>query len=272
MPYRNAPYYVLGCIGVIIAGFWASYFSVYAAVPWQFHAHGVAASLWVLTVLAQSWTPHHGQLALHRAVGKASLLLFPFLIGGLFAIIDVTAKGFVAGDGPVRVRFGGEFLIGLSLAVAAYVVLYYRALKFRRKVWVHSGYMLSTPLILFESPFSRVLGTWVPPFNAPSLDTVIPSIVSAMVPSLALIAALWWVYREKAKPFLVAGAFIVAQMLTMGLMSDNALLEGLLPPLAAVPSAGVVLAGMMLGAATSWAGWQAGKRPVAPRVGAAIAA
>jgi hypothetical protein len=272
MPYRNAPYYILICIAVIIAGFWESYFSAWGQVPWQFHAHGVAASIWVLMVLAQSWTPHHDQLSLHRAVGKTSLLLFPFLIGGLAAIIDLTAKGFVAANDPVRVMFGGEFLIGLALAMAAYVVLYYRALKFRRKVWVHSGYMLATPLILFESPLSRVFGTWLPGLTIrgpQDFDLIIPSIVWAMAVELVIIAAIWFAYRDKAKPFLVAAVFIVGQMLTMGLLSDNALLEGLLVDLAKVPSAIVVFAGMTIGALTSWVGWQAGKRPTVPVAGAA---
>jgi hypothetical protein len=222
-------------------------------------------------VLAQSWTVHHDRLSLHRAVGKSSLLLFPFLIGGLFAIIDLTAKGFAAGD-YIRTTFGGEFLIGLGLAVAAYVVLYFRALKFRRKVWVHSGYMLATPLILFESPFSRIIGTWIPAlqYRGPQDNHLfMDSILWAMGAELAIIAVLWWRFREKARPFLVAGVFIVAQMLTMGLMSDNAVLEGMLAVLARVPSAVVVLAGMTLGALTSWAGWQAGKRPVVPAAGAA---
>jgi hypothetical protein len=260
------------CIAVIIAGFWESYFSAWGQVPWQFHAHGVAASIWVLMVLAQSWTPHHDQLSLHRAVGKTSLLLFPFLIGGLAAIIDLTAKGFVAANDPVRVMFGGEFLIGLALAMAAYVVLYYRALKFRRKVWVHSGYMLATPLILFESPLSRVFGTWLPGLTIrgpQDFDLIIPSIVWAMAVELVIIAAIWFAYRDKAKPFLVAAVFIVGQMLTMGLLSDNALLEGLLVDLAKVPSAIVVFAGMTIGALTSWVGWQAGKRPTVPVAGAA---
>lgn len=272
MPYRHAPYYILVCIAVIFAGFWESYFSVWGKVPWQFHAHGVAASIWVLMVLAQSWTPHHDQLSLHRAVGKSSLLLFPFLIGGLAAIIDLTAKGFVAADSPVRVQFGGEFLIGLGLAMAAYVVLYYRALKFRRKVWVHSGYMLATPLILFESPLSRVFGTWLPAFTIrgpQDFHLIISSIEWAMAVELVVIAGIWLKYREKAYPFLVAALFIVAQMLSMGLLSDNAMLERLLTVLAQVPSVIVVLAGMVLGAVTSWAGWQAGKRPAVPAAGAA---
>ncbi|MDP9422943.1 MAG: hypothetical protein M3Q19_08945 [Pseudomonadota bacterium] len=264
MPYRNAPYYVLICIAVIVAGFWPSYFAAGESVPWQFHAHGIAASIWVLMVLAQSWTVHKEQLPLHRAVGKSSLILFPFLIAGLAAIIDLTAKGFVSGEGLTRQLFGGQFLIGLALAIAAYVTLYYRALKYRRKVWLHSGYMLATPLILFESPFSRLMSMVLPPFaieGPQHFDRLIPSILWAMAVSLAIIAAIWFAYRDKASPFLVAGAFIVAQMLTMGLMADSAVLEAMLTMLAMVPSAVVWLAGFAIGALTSWAGWNAGKRP-----------
>jgi len=275
MPYRHAPYYVLFVIAVIVAGFWPSYFGASGPIPWQFHAHGIAASLWVLMVLVQSWTVHKAQLPLHRAVGKSSLILFPFLIGGLAAIIDLTGKGFVAGDSPSRVTYGGQFLIGLALAIAAYVVLYYRALKFRRKVWLHSGYMLATPLILFESPFSRLMAGFVPGLTIrgpQDFDRIIPSIEWAMSIELAVIAVLWWRFRDKANPFLVAGSFIVAQMLTMGLMSDNAVLERLLVGIGTVPSAAVVMTGFAIGAATSWAGWQAGKRPAMSGAKAAQAA
>ena len=273
MPYRHAPYYVLVVIAVIVAGFWPSYFAVWGEVPWQFHAHGVAASIWVLMVLMQSWTVHRGQLPLHRAVGKSSLILFPFLIGGLAAIIDVTGKGFVAGD-YIRTTFGGEFLIGLGLAAAAYVLLYYRALKYRRKVWSHAGYMLATPLILFESPFSRIIGTWIPAlqYNGPQDNHLfMDSIIWGMAAELAIIAILWWRFREKANPFLVAAIFIVAQMLAMGLMHKNAALESLLVMIGNLPSTAVILTGFAIGAATSWAGWNAGKRPV-PAGGAAQAA
>ena len=266
MPYRNAPYYILIVMVVIAAGFWPSYFAKWGSVPWQFHAHGIAASIWVAMVLFQSWAVHKDQLPIHRAVGKSSLLLFPFLIGGLAAIIDLTAKGYVAANDPVRIMFGPSFLIGLALAIAAYVTVYYRALRYRRKVWVHSGYMLTTPLILFESPFGRILNMYMPGFvirGPEDFGLIMPAILWSMALSLAFIAAIWFWYREKANPFLVAGAFIVAQMLTMGLMQDNALLKSLLVMLGNVPSTAVVMTGFALGAATSWAGWNAGKRPVA---------
>lgn len=266
MPYPRAHFYVLVVIAVIVAGFWESYLSVWGKVPWQFHAHGVAASIWVSMVAAQSWTAHHRQLPLHRAIGKSSLLLFPFLIAGLAAIIDVTGKAYVAGV-PSRVALGGVFLIGLVIAAAAYVTVFYRALRYRRKVWVHSGYMLSTPLILFESPFSRVLGTWVPGLTVrgpQDMGLVIVTIVLAMAAELAVIAVLWMRYREKAKPFVVAGGFIVAQMVTMSLMQGSAVLNALLEIVGRAPSATVVLTGFAVGALTSWAGWQAGKRGAVP--------
>src|SRR3546814_17290476 len=100
--------------------------------------------------LAQSWTAHH-RLPLHRAVGLSGLLLFRFLIDGLAAIIDVTAKGYITADHPVRVMFGGPFLIGLALAVADYVTVYYRALKFTRTAGIASGSLHLTPRNLFDS-------------------------------------------------------------------------------------------------------------------------
>ena len=42
---------------------------------------------------------------------------------------------------------------------------FYLALKHRRNVKLHAGYMLATPLILFESPFSRVIDAHLPWLN-----------------------------------------------------------------------------------------------------------
>ena len=267
MPYPRAHYMVLIVLAVIAAGFWPSYFSVWGDVPWQFHAHGVVASIWVCMVVAQSWTAHHkGQLAVHRLTGTASLFLFPFLIAGLFAIIDITGKRYVAHD-PARLMFGGSFLTGVALGAAAYVTVFYRALKYRRQVWIHAGYILTTPLILFESPFSRVLGMFVPPFiiHGPAdLNRVIPSILWSMALELAVIAALWFKYRGKATPFLVAGGFIAAQMVAMGLMGDLPVLRPVLIAIGNSPSAALWLTGLAIGAVTSWAGWRAGKRPAVP--------
>ena len=109
---------------------------------------------------------------------------------------------------------------------------------------------------------------WFPQDDAVFMD----SILWGMTAELAVIAVLWWRFRDKASPFLVAAVFIVAQMPTMGLMSDNAVLERLLAIVGNMPSAVVVLTGFAIGAATSWMGWQGGKRPAVPTAGAMQAA
>jgi len=272
MPYPRAFYFMLGVIAVIVIGFWPTYFALGTQVPWQFHAHGMAASLWVLMVTAQSWTAHRKpQLALHRAIGMASLLLFPFLIGGLAAIIDRQAKNYVAGE-PLHLLYGPGFMIGTMVAMAAYVTVYYRALKYRRKVWVHAGYMLSTPLILFESPFSRASSFVVPAFkvNGPAdFPHVMASIQWSCALELVFIALVWWRVGARAKPFLVTAGFIVVEMFAMGFAGESALLRQFDTFIGHLPDATIVLTGFAIGAATSWAGWKAGKQPVALTTGAA---
>ena len=272
MPYRHAHYYVLACIAVIAAGFWPSYWSVLGSSLWQFHFHGAVSTVWVLMVLAQLWTAHHGQLPLHRTVGKSSLLLFPFLIGGLTAIIDVTAKNYVIGDAkesPITMLFGPAFLIGLVVALAAYVVLYFQALKHRRKVWPHAGYLLGTPIILFESPFSRLMSNLgVPGFaiaGPQDFDKVLQGILYSDAIAVLFCLAVYLRIGKRARPFLVTAGFVGLQLATMGLLNEAGWLKSALLALGHVPSSMVVAVGLAIGAATSWAGWQAGKRSAPSR-------
>ena len=275
MPYPRAHLYMLGVIAVIVTGFWPSYFAVAGNVPWQFHAHGIAASCWVLLVTAQSWTAHRKpQLPIHRVVGMASLFLFPFLTGGLAAITSIQAKNWVEGE-PLHLLYGPGFMIGTMVAMAAYITVYYRALKYRRKVWVHAGYMLSTPLILFESPFSRAASFVVPAFkvNGPAdFPHVMSSIEWSMAIELAIIGIIWWRVGERAKPFLLTAGFIIVEMLAMGFASDFDVLKQFDTFIGHMPAATIVLTGFAIGAATSWLGWQVGKRPTVPIATAAVPA
>jgi hypothetical protein len=275
MPYPRAPYYLVGVIAVILVGFWPTYFAVADTVPWQFHAHGMAASLWVLLVMLQSWTAHRKtQLPLHRAVGQASLFLFPFLIAGLAAIIDRQSRDFLENE-PFNLAYGPGTMVATMTAMAAYVTVYYRALKYRRKVWVHAGYMLSTPLILFESPFGRIMGLYVPYFqvkNPADFSPVLASIEWSMALELAIIAIIWWRVRDRANPFLVTAGFIVVEMLAIGFSNYFPVVRQADVFIGHIPHAAIVLTGFAIGAATSWAGWNAGKRPTVPAVGAALPA
>lgn len=255
MPYPRSPLYMLAVIAVIIGGFWPTYFSVWLSAPWQFHLHAIAASLWVLMVTCQSWSARQAK-SLHRSIGLASLVLFPFLTAGLTAIIDVTAKGFVAGNDPLRVEYGGSLMVIVLVALVAYLTLYHQALKHRRRVWQHAGYMLATPLILFESAFHRLLLWYVPGAADPQM--FLPGISFAMSVELAAIAIIWLRIGARAKPLLVAAGFIIAQMLGMIMLRHAPPITALLRLVGTMPSAQVVAIGFVLGAVASWTGWVAG--------------
>jgi len=53
-------------------------------------------------------------------------------------------------------------------------------------------------------------------------------------------------------------------MLAMGFASRFEMLKQLDTLIGHLPATAVVLAGFAIGAATSWAGWEAGKRPQVP--------
>lgn len=275
MPYPRAHLYVMVVIAVTVLGFWPTYFSVLGQGPWQFHAHGIAAGLWILMVAAQGWTAQQRWFGVHGAIGKASLILFPFLIGGLAAIIDLTGKSYVAGGDPVRTQYGGAFLIGLVVAVCAYLFLFQAALRHRRKTWVHAGYMLATPLILWESPFSRVLNMVMPGLQIAGpqdFDRILPSILWADASALLFCLVVRWRVGARAQPFVVAAGFIAAQMVAMAFMGNLPPVLQMLTMIGRTPSVLVVAIGFGAGAVASAAGWRAGRRPARPRASAALPA
>ncbi|WP_343344063.1 hypothetical protein WJT74_09375 [Sphingomicrobium sp. XHP0239] len=264
MPYRHAHWWVLACLGVILLGFWPSYWSQAGSARWEFHLHGAVATVWVIMVATQSWSIHHKKRALHRATGQSSLYLFPFLTMGLMGIGMVNAERVVAGGDPFIALYGDTFFLGLWPAIGAYLVLYYNALKHRRKVWAHSAYLLGTPMILFESPASRAIGNNIPFFRiegpadfANILHTIM--ITDAMMVALALV--LWWRARERSNAFAVVAAFIIAQMVLMSVGYYLVDLDSWVVAFAGLGTPMALAMGFVAGAAASWLGWQAGKTP-----------
>ena len=149
MPYPFARHFVALTIVVIVVGFWNSYFIPVAEVPTAFHIHAFTALAWVSLLLFQDWAIRSRRKNLHRIGGLLSLFLFPFLIVGFVMIINVSAAGYIAGESPTARFLGPGFGLSMLFAILAYLTVFYLALKNRRHVRTHAGYMLTTPLILF---------------------------------------------------------------------------------------------------------------------------
>ncbi len=265
MPYRHAHYFVGFVLLVIMAGFWASYFGAAETIPLAFHVHAISAITWLALLIAQHLTIHRRAAAVHRQMGRASFVLFPFLILGFMMIVNVSAARYVAPDSGADIRLlGPSFGIGMGVAIAAYLTLFYLALKHRHKLKLHAGYMLATPLILFESPFSRVIGDYLPWMNVIGsegprqvLDTIVISDGLAIIFALAL----WARNRKHGAPWLVAAGFMGLQAAAMWFAPDVPMIGSAFAAYAAVPPGVTLALGVLAGAAITWLGWEAGKLP-----------
>lgn len=261
MPYRHGHFFVAGVLAVILAGFWASYWSPIANVPLAFHIHAISSSTWLLLLIVQSVAIHRRSNAFHKQMGRASFALFPFLILGFTMIIDVSANRYAAAESAFIMHNGPAFGIGMVIAISAYLTLFYLALKNRRNVKLHAGYMLATPLILFESPFSRVIQEFMPWINiigSKGPHAVQDMIVISNAMAITFAIALYFMDRRHGAPWLVASFFMVLQAVVMWTAPSVPFWGAAFNAYAQIPLAITAAAGIAAGAAVGFFGWRAG--------------
>lgn len=269
MPYRYGHYFVGFVLLVVLSGFWASYFTLIGHVQLAFHVHAITASSWLLLIIVQSVAIHARRNAIHKLAGKASFVMFPLLIAGFVMIINVSAARFAAQESPFIAVLGPAFGIGMAISIAAYLSLFYLAVRNRRTTKLHAGYMLATPMILFESPFSRLMDSAFPWMNVIGsegpravLDTI--AISDALVAVFAM--ALYFMDRRNGAPWLVATFFLVLQAIVMWFAPDMPGLVSAFSAYGSVPPALTVALGLLAGGAAGYLGWIGGrktKRPMA---------
>ncbi len=260
MPFKWSVPYVLFFIGVTLLGFWQSYFSALARVPLAFHVHALTALLWLALLLLQSWSIHHGRKDLHKAVGKASFVIFPLLILGLVMIMNRVAGFFLENvNDPASVdpSIGAITVV----AIAAYLVLYAMALRHRRNARLHGGYMLAMPLILFESPAARATSQFLdwPQFANRTPIQEFGDFI-AVLDAFAIVMAiiLYLTDRKHGAPWLIASAFLIVQSL-VAYYPD--LIPGFRMFFAAYaqwPPSATLSGAFAIGALAAWIGWRAG--------------
>jgi hypothetical protein len=249
MPYKFAYLYVAVLLIVTIIGFWPSYFSIIDDAPFAFHVHAFTATAWVVLVGFQSWSIHHQARNLHCKVGKLSLLLFPLLIASLVMIANVSASKFLQADNLFYHRVGPIFGYVIATAIMAYLVLFVQALRHRRNVYIHAGYMLAAPFMLWESNFGRVLQQLIPSIQ------VVDSIVYPDIMAAAFAVFLFLRDRRHGYPFLVVAIFLIAQLVGIYLVAEAQWFRDMFTTYAQLPQPITVGTGFVLGLLAVWLGW-----------------
>jgi len=257
MPYSKAHYFVALIFVATIIGFWPSYFGNLGSAPMAFHIHGIIAMAWVLLVIFQSWTIHSKRINIHRSSGLASLILLPLLTGSLVMIANVSAAGYVEG-GPYYELLGPVFGYATLIPFIAYLVLFSQALRHRRKVYLHAGYMLGTAFFMWEPAAARILVGFIPPLEITGpadFHKAADAIALGIVPPLLLAIYLYLRDRKWGVPFLVTAVFLALQIAGVYLIAESDAWRKLFGWYATLPASITVGTGVALGAAATWYGW-----------------
>src|SRR6056297_172873 len=162
--------------------------------------------------------------------------------------------------------FTPSFGLSMVFAIVAYLVLFYLALRNRRSVRLHAGYMLATPLVLFESPFSRIMLDHLPflVFTGTGFpQRILDAIVISMAMAAAFALVMYLRDRRTGTPFLLAAGLILLQAVTMYVGTSIGWVRSGFAAYAAIPDWITIVAGFAIGAAVAWLGWTApsGRKP-----------
>lgn len=152
--YRNAVYWFVLLLIIIVAGFWPSYFAQLGGAGLHHHLHAVPMLAWVLLLIVQAWLIRSRRRPLHRKLGRFSLVLAPLVfVAGIHVVgVDIAKR-----DLPYGTHDLGIFWFGLFLAFA-YVLFYVLAIRHRRNLPLHQRWMAATALVFLIPGLGRLSG------------------------------------------------------------------------------------------------------------------
>jgi hypothetical protein len=265
MPYRHAHWYLLALFPLAGMAFWQGYLSQIRTASFEFHAHGVTATLWLLLLAAQSWTIHHGHRQAHRASGTASLVLFPLFLAGGTGIFIGMAQRFVSGS-PFHALYAPNLAWLDVVGVGGVAYFYCEALRQRRKVHPHARYLLATAIFLLPPILGR-LSPVLPGLSVAGpqdfwkleIGFQIANVITAAI-AFALVAH----SGKHGRPFLLAGLLTLLAAVLFQTIGSMVWWERLYARAAELPSAPFALAAALAGAGIGYLGWTQGRRAVPP--------
>jgi hypothetical protein len=266
MPYRKAWLWVLALLALTFVAFWPGYFAKLPVKKLAHHYHAASAVLWMILAIAQSWTIHHDRIALHRKLGLATFILFPFfLVAGMWVIhVEATtlAGDFTSVEGEQIAQFG----FFDPFANIAFALLFWCGLKYRYKVQLHARYMLATLLFVISPIGFRLLPLLIPSLRPD--ENFSYAMAGGNLIALAVALVLYRRAPKHGRPFLIAAGFIAAQEITFETLGR---IPGWAPMFASVADVSLPLLltlTAIAGVGIAWHGWVAGARPIAPRAAA----
>lgn len=267
MPFRHAHWFLLALLASALWAFWPGYLSKLPESSEAFHLHGLTGFLWMVLLIAQSFAIQSGRYALHRTIGLSIFALFPVFTAGGVLVVHTMAQKTAAGDLFYQ-TFGARLGAVDFYSSVALVGLVWAALRERRNVRLHAGYMLSTAFFLVMPAVARIL-TDYPPFlvDGPAAFDKFGQALHVTIAATVLFAGALWLRNRKDTPMLVIAILVALESVFFEIVGRTdawkAVFFGLGDTSAVIVTAfGWIVA--VLGMLAGWGGVPHARAPAAP--------
>lgn len=259
MPYRHAHWYILGLLPLIGVAFLPSYWSVFTQAPAGFHLHGMTAMAWLLLLAWQSWSIQHGRRASHRSSGLLSLALFPLFLAGGSGLFFGMAKQMAAGS-EFHMLYGAQLAWFDFASIGMMLLFFHEALRHRRRVDLHSAYMLATVIALLPPIFGRLSGIPLGVRGPGTFHLLYPGFIAGTLIAAAIAMVVARGRGPSGRPWLYAALITVLGQIAFSTIGESEAWRSFFASLAAVPTTPFMIASALVGMLVGWSGWVQGRR------------
>lgn len=199
LAYRNIVYVFAFVLLIIVIGFYKTYFGLFPTfdnVASVVHIHAAAFMLWSLLLIAQPLLIRYKRLSIHRALGKLSYVLAPFVV---LSTLALARHMFLERQGSLTVERNLSSLFLPISHMILFSLLYILAIVNKKRSPIHMRYIIAASFVVFAPAISRINFSWIGlPFSNLILSYLFTDLFIA-----SLIAYDW--YKKKIyKPYFVA--------------------------------------------------------------------
>ena len=184
--YNNIALFFIAITAITFVGFYHTYFVLFPDFEGKImlhHVHAFGMILWLATLIVQPILISKRKYKWHRAIGKASYLLVPFIVISMLLAYRISFLKSISEDGVVHSR--GLVMLFLPLTdVLPFTIFYLLAIINKKKIASHLRFMISTAVIIVSAGLLRIFMKWV---DLNFMEALYVSIVTQTLVFLSLI-------------------------------------------------------------------------------------
>ena len=141
-----------------IVGFFPSYFSKLTKTDPVHHFHALMATAWMVMLIVQAWLYQQRKIALHRMIGRVSLILVPLFVVSAFLVIHAM----LSSSNPFTDQFGHRLAFVDATSSIYFAVCYVLAIHYRKNLQLHARYIASTAILVLPAALERIFMNFIP--------------------------------------------------------------------------------------------------------------